>query len=73
MKFQYHVAIITQGNKLKFVTGVNNSTRIAEWFIGEPAKALNQTVAKDLVYGLRLNGFNAVIIKAYDGDEFINN
>ena len=72
MKYQYHVAIITDDNKIKYVTSINNLTKLAKWEAGEKAMKLNSSVANDLMYGLRCNGYTAVVIRTLDFDELVN-
>ena len=64
MKYVYHIAIIDPtNNTLKFVTKINNQTKVALWEDGQPAKKFPKMAADDLLFGLICNGFNAVVVK----------
>lgn len=62
MKFKYYVGII-EGNKIKFVTKVDNSTKMCLWQAGEVAKEFKKTTADDLMFGLNCNFINAIVLK----------
>lgn len=55
---------------VKFVTGTEGS--IALWKDDQPAMKLSESFAKDIVYGLTLNGFTAAVIKVVNGVELRN-
>lgn len=65
MKYKYHIGIIMNDdhNHIKYVTSINRENKCAYWKDGEPAMAFTKTTAEDYVYGLVVNGFNAVVIK----------
>ena len=72
-KFDTYVAVFFQkgdDHVVKFVTSAKGSW--AEWLDGEPAKPFAESYAKDIVYGLTLNGYAAAVIKAVHGLEFMN-
>ena len=73
MKFVTYVAITFQDTKaiqMKFVTGTSGTTAL--WEQGKPAIPFSEVIAKDIVYGLVLNGYRAIIVKAPAGREIIN-
>lgn len=72
-KYFYFVAIISEDNSLKFVTRVDNTTRTCLWSDNCQAKVFTKTIADDLMFGLRCNGYNAVVIKCDDFQIFKNN
>lgn len=49
---------------VKFVTGTEGTT--AHWEADKPAVALSESFAKDIVYGLTMNGYAAAVIKVLD-------
>ncbi len=55
---------------VRFVTGMEGS--IAMWEDDQPAMKLSESFAKDIVYGLTLNGFTAAVIKVVNGVELRN-
>ena len=73
MKFVTCVAITFQDTKtiqMKFVTGTSGTTAL--WEQGKPAIPFSEVIAKDIVYGLVLNGYRAIIVKVPAGREIIN-
>ena len=75
VKYNTHVAVFFPDNETdrvftKFVTGVERST--ASWETGQPALKLTESFAKDIVYGLTLNGYAAAVIKVVNGVELRN-
>ena len=50
----------------RYVTGIPSHNR-AEWMAGEPAMKLSEDYAKDIVFGLTLNGHVAAVIKVLHG------
>ena len=64
MKYVYHIAVIDPSNNtLKFVTAVNNQTKVAKWEDDKPAKCFLKLAADAILFGLICNGFNAVVVK----------
>ena len=55
----------------RFVTGIPSHNR-AEWLAGQPAMKMSEDMAKDIVFGLTLNGHAATVTKALHGVEFKN-
>ena len=45
-----------------FVTGINNKERFAHWKENEKPKVFTRSEAMDLLYGLRMNGFEAFAV-----------
>lgn len=73
-RFDTYVAVFaTEEGKItaKFVTGIP-SRNTAEWNDGEPAMPLSESYARDIVYGLTLNGHPAAVVKALHGVTFTN-
>ena len=73
-RFDTYVAVIfTEKNqeRVRFVTGIP-SRNTAEWNPGEPAMKLSEGYAKDIVFGLTLNGYTAAVIKFMHGVELRN-
>ena len=50
----------------RYVTGIP-SRNSAEWKAGEPAMKLSEDYAKDIVFGLTLNGHAAAVVKVLNG------
>lgn len=55
----------------RFVTGIP-SRNMAEWKEGEPAMRLSESHAKDIAFGLTLNGHVASVIKVLHGVTLTN-
>lgn len=67
--FDTYVAILTdESGKLntRFVTGIPGHNT-AEWKPGQPAMSMSEQMAKDIVFGLTLNGYAAAVIKVLHG------
>lgn len=73
MKYTHYVAWIDCDNQLHFVTKIDTKTK--SWFAmkGEKAMRFSKTAADDLMFGMRCNGITAVVVKAPDFAEYINN
>ena len=69
-RFDTYVAVFT-GDTVRFVTGTP-SRNYAEWKAGEPAMPLSESYAKDIVFGLTLNGHASAVIKVLHGVELKN-
>ena len=68
-RFDTYVAILTddEGNmNTRFVTGIPGHNT-AEWKAGQPAMSFYESYAKDIVFGLTLNGHAAAVIKVLHG------
>ena len=72
MKYKYYVGIIKSEGGIRYVTKCSQSTKIALWQDGEKALPMTLSAAKDLVFGLRCNCYNAVVITAPDYETFFN-
>lgn len=75
IKYTAHVAVIffeDGKNIVKFVTSIDHENRSAIWAAGKPAMKFSEAAAKDLVLGLTLNCFNAVVVKSLNGDTLVN-
>ena len=73
-KFDSYVAIFTNKDgdiQTRFVTDIP-ARNMAEWNAGKPALALAESYAKDIVFGLTLNGFAAAVVKVLHGVELSN-
>ena len=55
----------------RFVTGIPSHNR-AEWKAGQPAMKMSESMAKDIVFGLTLNGHASAVTKVLHGVEFKN-
>lgn len=71
-RWNYYIAIAQNGEDLKYVTAINNSTRTALWSAGEKALAIPKSVAESVAEALNMNFYPAVVIKAPAYIEFIN-
>ena len=77
MKYKAYVGIIIhQGMEIcsmKFVTEIQNQGRTAKWEAGKPAKAFSLAAAKDICFGLNVNGIHAAVVQIPDNFKpFIN-
>lgn len=62
---QYVVGILfpTQTETtIKYVTSVQTEPKVAKWDDGEPAMTFSKDYAKDLAFGLCVNGYAAVVM-----------
>lgn len=74
MKFKYFVGVLC-GNDIRYVTMVDRAAKTALWEdngLAGAAVAMSLSAAKDLVFGLRCNGYSAVVIMAPDNERFVN-
>ena len=63
MQNKTYVALIYPvDNSLTYVTHVDSRDHTALWESGKPAVALDQRSAEDLYFGLRCNGYKALIV-----------
>ena len=74
-KFNTYVAVFFENPdgkacRTKFVTGLEKS--MALWEEGKPAVVLGEPCAKDVVYGLTLNGYAAAVVKVLNGVNLSN-
>lgn len=75
VKYKTYVAVFFQdheGNRnlVKFVTGTERSTAL--WEKDKPAMPMTESIAKDIVFGLTMNGYGAAVIKVIDGTALWN-
>lgn len=47
---------------IKYVTSVQTKPKVAKWDDGEPAITFSKDYAKDLAFGLCVNGYAAVVM-----------
>lgn len=71
MKNKTYVGIICDNN-VRYVTHVDLRTKTALWQDGKPAQAMSKTNADNLYFGLRCNGYRAVIITMPEYEEPVN-
>ena len=68
VKFDTYVCVFAEtkgGIVTKFVTGTHKS--YAEWEDGKEAMRFSEDWARDIVYGLTLNGHPAAVVKVVHG------
>lgn len=73
-RFDTYVAVFTNKNgdiQTRFVTDIP-ARNMAEWNAGKPAMSLAESYAKDIVFGLTLNGHAAAVVKVLHGVELRN-
>ena len=73
-RFDTYVAVFTNKGgdiRTRFVTDIP-ARNLAEWNAGKPAMPLSESYAKDIVFGLTLNGHAAAVVKALHGVELKN-
>lgn len=63
MKYNHYVVIFESDNRVKYVTKINNATKVASWEDGKLAMKMTKTAAENLVFGLVANGFHAAVIR----------
>lgn len=71
MKYKFIVGVL-DGNHIRYVTGIDNASRMAKWESGKPAKPFTARMTEDLVVGLVMNGFMAVNMKVPDFYTLVN-
>lgn len=78
-KSYWYVMVINRMNgKCRFVTRINNRERVCNWNDNEKPLLLTRSSAIDLVYGLRINGYDAyavchpVLIEEQNSEYIIN-
>jgi len=74
-KFDTYVAVFflnatDLGPVVKFVTSTEGST--CRWDPGQEAMRVSEDWAKDIVYGLTLNGYSAAVLKVLHGVTLYN-
>lgn len=62
LKWNVYVGVIT-ADGISVVTDIDNSTKAAYWKSGQKGKKFTLTTAKDLVFGLTVNGYSAFVIQ----------
>lgn len=60
-KNYYYVLVFTDEGPV-YLTSANNSSRYACWDKEEEPLALSKSYAEDVVFGLRCNGYRAVLV-----------
>lgn len=71
LKHKWAVMIL---DSKKYVTRVNNAEEMSYWEDGKPAKLMTRGLARDLAWGLTLNGNDAVVVEVpEDWGEFLCN
>lgn len=69
MKYKAYVGVIIHHGmeicSMKFVTEVQKG-RTAKWEAGKPAKALPLAAARDVCFGLNVNGIHAAVVQIPD-------
>lgn len=61
-KKNYYYVLVFTDNGPVYVTSVDNASHTAWWNKNEPPKAFPKYYAEDLVFGLRCNWHNAVVV-----------
>ena len=64
-KNYYYVLIFTDGGPV-YVTSANNATSYARWDKNEVPRTFPKYYAEDIVFGLRCNGYCAVLVTVKD-------
>ena len=70
-KYDHYVAVFPENRSIKYVTGVDNHTAL--WEDDKPAMKFSESFAKDIVFGLTLNGYVSAVITFLHGVENIHN
>lgn len=71
VKYNTYVAVFFNNKDVRYVTGVDRNT--ASWEEGKPAMQFSESFAKDIVFGLTLNGYPAAVVEFMNGVENIGN
>ena len=71
MKNKTYVGLM-MGNEVRYVTHMDARVKQAFWADGKPALAMSKTAADNLFFGLRCNGYKAVIITMPEYEEPVN-
>lgn len=64
MKYDYYVQIMFSNGDIKYVTGVENTTKTFYYEEGKPALKMSKSAAEDLVFCLVANMYAASIIQS---------
>lgn len=62
-KNHYYVLVFTSTGPV-YVTSVDNSSHSSCWHREEAPKSFTKSYAEDIVLGLNLNGYNAVLVSS---------
>lgn len=73
MKYDYYVAILEEGNLLKYITSVDYTTKTWLAERGKSALKMTKTRAEELCHGLIANMCPAVILQAPKGCLILTN
>lgn len=68
MKNKTYVGVMME-NSVRYVTHMDARVKQAFWADGKPAKPMSKSAADNLYFGLRCNGYRAVIITMPDYEE----
>lgn len=71
-KTRYIIALVTKRNYIQYLTEINRDLRLTAW--EEYTKAIDFSLkeAKEIIAGLRKNGYDAIVIRE-DGDRLYYN
>ncbi len=69
----FYVGVMTNRNLVQWVTRVNNRERFAEWEEYRKAIPMPMYCAKDIVNGLRANGYHAIMVRETDETRLYTN
>ena len=74
MRFKHYVAFLydRERGSFRFVTDINYKDKSFRYDTEKPALAMGLQSARDLVFGMGVNGYEAVIIEAPEWAEFWN-
>ena len=62
---QYVIGILSSyedRTEIKYVTSVQTEPKVAKWDDGKEAKTFSKDYAKDLAFGLCVNGYAAIVM-----------
>ena len=62
---QYVIGILSSyedRTEIKYITSVQTEPKIAKWDDGKEAKTFSKDYAKDLAFGLCVNGYTAIVM-----------
>lgn len=64
MRKHYYIAVIKPDHRVRFVTGINNEKKTAEWKDDGTPEAFSKKIAEELSEALFLNGHHAVVVSS---------
>ena len=62
---QYVIGVLSSykdRTEIKYVTSVQTEPKVAKWDEGKEAKTFSKDYAKDLAFGLCVNGYTAIVM-----------